>query len=153
MAKPHFFNILAGIFQGDTLAPFLFIVVLDYALKEALKISDEDCGIVIEPKQGSRFPEIRLRDLAYVDDIALINKSLKLAENLLHCVESSARMVGLHLNAGKTEINTSCIANSLEAKSLSCPQACGSFQILGGLYTRQLPRFQYTKRFSMGCSK
>ena len=117
--ETSFFNIFAGIFQGDTLTPFLFIVVLDYALKEAFKIADEDCGIVIEPKQGSRFPEIRLRDLAYADDIALINKSLKLAENLLHCVESSARMVGLHLNAGKTEIITSCVGNSYEVKSLS----------------------------------
>ena len=114
-----FFNILAGIFQGDTLAPFLFIVVLDYALKEAFKISDGNCGIVIKPKQGSRSPEIRLKDLAYADDIALINKSLHLAENLLHCVESSARMIGLHLNTGKTEILTSCIEDIQEVKSLS----------------------------------
>ena len=46
--ETSFFNILAGIFQGDTLAPFLFIVVLDYALKKALKIADGNCGIVID---------------------------------------------------------------------------------------------------------
>ena len=117
--ETSFFNILAGIFQGDTLAPFLFIVVLDYALKKAFKIADGDCGIVIEPKKGRRFPEIRLKDLAYADDIALINKSLKLAENLLHCIESSAQLVGLHLNAGKTEILTSGNIDTYQVKSLS----------------------------------
>ena len=30
-----FFQILAGVLQGDTLAPFLFIITLDYALKKA----------------------------------------------------------------------------------------------------------------------
>ena len=30
------FEITAGILQGDTLAPFLFIIVLDYALRKAL---------------------------------------------------------------------------------------------------------------------
>ena len=30
-----FFEILAGVLQGDTLAPFLFIIALDYALREA----------------------------------------------------------------------------------------------------------------------
>ena len=29
------FEIAAGVLQGDTLAPFLFIIVLDYALRKA----------------------------------------------------------------------------------------------------------------------
>ena len=117
--ETSFFNILAGIFQGDTLAPFLFIIVLDYTLKQAFKISDDECGIIIEPKRGSRYPEVRIKDLSYADDIALINKSLQLAENLLHSVESSAQLVGLHLNAGKTEILTNGVDNSYEVKTLS----------------------------------
>ena len=114
-----YFDILAGIFQGDTLAPFLFIIVLDYTLKQAFKVSDGECGIIIEPRMGSRYPEVRLKDLSYADDIALINKSLQLAENLLRSVESSALLVGLHLNAGKTEILTNNIDNPYEVKTLS----------------------------------
>ena len=30
------FDILPGVLQGDTLAPFLFIIVLDYALRQAI---------------------------------------------------------------------------------------------------------------------
>ena len=73
-----FFNILAGILQGDALAPFLFITVLDYVLKQAFKSSDDECGIIIEPQIGSRFPKVRLKDLSYADGIAHINKSLQL---------------------------------------------------------------------------
>ena len=114
-----FFNILAGIFQGDTLAPFLFITVLDYSLRQAFKIADSECGIIIEPRKSQRHPEIRIRDLAYADDIALLNKSVSLAEDLLHCVEISAMQVGLHLNASKTEIVTCNIKDPPNIKSFN----------------------------------
>ena len=103
--ETSFFDILSGIFQGDTLAPFLFIIVLDYALKEAFKISDSATGIIIEPRRSNRHPEIRIRDLAYADAIALLNTSLQLAENILQCVEKSASQVGLYLNAPKTKFS------------------------------------------------
>ena len=117
--ETSFFDILSGIFQGDTLAPFLFIIVLDYALKEAFKISNSDCGIVIEPRRSRRHPEIRISDLAYADDIALLNTSLQLAENLLHCVEQTASQVGLYLNAPKTNIITNNIKNDYNIKTLN----------------------------------
>ena len=31
-----FFNIVAGVLQGDTLAPFLFIICLDYVLRTSI---------------------------------------------------------------------------------------------------------------------
>jgi len=30
------FKMLAGVMQGDTLAPFLFVIILDYALRKAI---------------------------------------------------------------------------------------------------------------------
>ena len=29
------FDIISGVLQGDTLAPFFFIIVLDYAMRQA----------------------------------------------------------------------------------------------------------------------
>ena len=75
--------------------------------------------MVIEPRRSSRHPEVRIRDLAYADDIALLNSSLQLAESLLHCVEKSASLVGLYLNAPKTEILTSNINNDYDIKTLN----------------------------------
>ena len=31
------FNILAGVLQGDTLAPYLFVIVIDYVIRTALQ--------------------------------------------------------------------------------------------------------------------
>ena len=49
------FEITGGVLQGDTLAPFLFVIVLDYALRKALDGKEEDLGFTITPRksQGS----------------------------------------------------------------------------------------------------
>ena len=145
--ETSFFDILAGIFQGDTLAPFLFIIVLDYALREAFKICDSECGIVIEPRRSVRYPEVKIRDLAYADDIALLNKSLQLAENLLQCVEKSAMEIGLHLNSSKTEIIASNIKDPYEIKSLngSSLKKVSDFKYLGAYVPNSFHDFKIRK--------
>ena len=35
--ETDYFKIYAGDMQGDTLAPFLFIIVLDYAIRKAIQ--------------------------------------------------------------------------------------------------------------------
>ena len=40
------FDILAGVLQGDTLAPFLFILVLDYFLRISLD-SNNNLGLLL----------------------------------------------------------------------------------------------------------
>ena len=138
---------MAGIFQGDTLAPFLFITVLDYALRQAFSISDSECGIVIEPRRSPRHPEVRIKDLAYADDISLFGKSIQLAENLLHSVEQSALQVGLHLNASKTEIVTSNINDPYEIKSITGEsiKRVKDFKYLGAYVPNSLHDFNIRK--------
>ena len=43
----EFFEILAGVQQGDTLAPFLFIIALDCALREASR--ETHAGFILTP--------------------------------------------------------------------------------------------------------
>ena len=45
--ETELFDITAGVLQGDTLAPFLFIIVLDYALRKATNGKEEDLGFTI----------------------------------------------------------------------------------------------------------
>ena len=73
--------------QGDTLAPFLFIIVLDYALRQAIAGREESLGFTIKPRRSRRFPAVMLTDLDYADDIALISKQLEQAQELLSRVE------------------------------------------------------------------
>ena len=58
------FRILAGIMQGDTLAPYLFIIVLDYALTKAME-GREHLGFTLAPRRSRRHPAKTLTDLDY----------------------------------------------------------------------------------------
>ena len=40
--ETELFEITAGVLQGDTLAPFLFIIVLDCAMRKAMDGNEED---------------------------------------------------------------------------------------------------------------
>ena len=62
------FSTTSGVLQGDTLAPFLFITLLDYVLREAL--FDNIDGFTITPCRSSRYPAVRICALVYADDIA-----------------------------------------------------------------------------------
>ena len=67
------FDILADILQGDTLAPFLFIIVVDYVLPLSVdKVNDK--GFQLKPRQSTRYPAVYLTDTDYADDI---NKTTK----------------------------------------------------------------------------
>ena len=57
----------SGVLQGDTLAPFLFITLLDYVLCETL-LNNID-GFTITPRRSSRYPAVRIGALVYADDI------------------------------------------------------------------------------------
>ena len=97
------FEILAGVLQGDTLAPFLFIIVLDYALRKALQ-DHEDLGFTLIPRRSRRVQAVKLSDLDFADDIALLSDDMEAAQQLLLQVEGECMKVGLHLNAKKTEV-------------------------------------------------
>ncbi|KAJ4943497.1 hypothetical protein JOQ06_005997 [Pogonophryne albipinna] len=100
------FHFLAGVMQGDTLAPFLFIMVLDYALRKAISGREQDLGFTLTPRRSRRHPTVVLTDLDYADDISLLSDSVEQAQELLNRVESECAKVGLRLNAKKTEVIT-----------------------------------------------
>ena len=98
---------LYGVLQGDTLAPFLFIIAPGYALCISLdKINSN--GITIHPRSSSRNPSKHLTDLDFANDIALLAYSLGNTQNILLSLQQAAALVGLHINKDKTEyISTS----------------------------------------------
>ena len=50
-------NILAGILKGDTLAPFLLILVLDYVLRKSLDLNYSN-GLQLHPRKSSSVPAV-----------------------------------------------------------------------------------------------
>ena len=98
------FEITAGVLQGDTLAPFLFIIVLDYAMRKALgNGKEEELGFTLRERKSSRHPKEVIADLDFADDIALLSDGIKQAQELLLRVERECSKVGLRLNGPKTK--------------------------------------------------
>ena len=96
-----FFQIISGVLQGDTLAPYLFIICLDYALRISAD-KHKELGFTLEHR-SSRHPAKYMTDIDFADDIALLADNIADAEKLLHHIEAAAREVGLYINAKKTE--------------------------------------------------
>ena len=99
----EYFDILAGVMQGDTLAPYLFVIVLDYAMRQATEGKEEELGLTIKPRQSRRVPAVSITDLDFADDIALLCNDIDQAKQLLRNVEIECGKVGLGLNAKKTK--------------------------------------------------
>jgi len=64
------FNLTTSILKGDILAPFLFVIILDYVSRQYCFTTHED-------------PRIDLCDLNFADDIALLNDSADCARDHL----------------------------------------------------------------------
>ena len=100
LGPAEWFKTTSGVLQGDTLSPYLFIVLLDYALKKTLQ---DDVGFVVRKRSGSLFPAIHIGALAYADDICLLAESIDDVECSLHRLETTAAEIGLTINYNKTK--------------------------------------------------
>ena len=98
----EYFDIVAGVLQGDTLAPYLFIICLDYVLRTSIGKIREN-GFELTKKRSKRYPAKTITDANYADDLALLVNAPNQAETLLHSLEWAAAGIGLHVNAHKTE--------------------------------------------------
>ena len=74
------FLITTGVLQGDTLAPFLFIIVLDYVLQN----TEATTGLQTHPNE-------MLPDLDFADDIVLLDQGEIEALEHFRTIESSAK--------------------------------------------------------------
>ena len=98
----NYFDIVAGMLQEDTWAPYLFIICLDYVLRTSIDKIKEN-GFKLTKERNRRYPVQTITDANYADDIALLANTPAQAETLLHSLERAAAGKGLHVNAHKTE--------------------------------------------------
>ena len=97
-----YFDIVAGVLQGDTLAPYLFIICLDYVLWTSIDKIKEN-GFELTKKKNRKYPAKTINDADYADDIAILANAPAQAETLQHSLERVSAGIGLHFNAHKTE--------------------------------------------------
>ena len=100
--ETDYLDIVAGILQGDTLAPYPFIVCLDYVLRTSIDKIKEN-GFNLTKERSRRYPEQTITDVDYANDISLLANAPAQAETQLHSLKRVATDIGLHVNAHKTE--------------------------------------------------
>ena len=98
----EYFDIVAGVLKGDTLAPYLFIICLDYVLRTSIDKIREN-GFELTKKRSRRYPAKTITDADYTDDIAILANTPSQAETLLHSLERAVAGIGRYVNAHKTE--------------------------------------------------
>ena len=124
----EYFNIVAGVQQGDTLSPYLFIICLDYVLKTSIDKIREN-GSELAKKRSGRYPVKTITDADYADDIAILANAPNQAETLLHSLEREAAGIGLHIDAHKTEY--------------MCYNQTGDISTLDGTFLKLVDKFAY----------
>ena len=124
----EYFDIVAGVLQGDTLAPYLFIICLDYVLRTSIDKIREN-GFELTKKRSKRYPAKTITDADYTDDLALLANTPNQAETLLHSLERTAAGIGLHVNAHKTEY--------------MCYNQTGNITTLDGASLKLVDKFTY----------
>ena len=76
MVRTDTFPILAGVLQGDTLAPYLVII-------RAITGKEEQLGFTITPGKSRRVRPVIQTDFDLADDIALVSDTVEKAQALL----------------------------------------------------------------------
>ena len=93
-----YFDIVPGVQQGDTLAPYLFIICLGYVLRMSIGIM-KDNGFKWPKERSRRYPAQTITDADYANERALLANTPAQAETLLHSLERAAASIGFHVNA------------------------------------------------------
>ena len=63
----EYFDIVAGVLQGDTLAPYLFIICLDYVLRTSIDKIKENAFELTKNRSRS-YPAKTITDADYADE-------------------------------------------------------------------------------------
>ena len=87
----RYFRIMSGVKHGCVLSPLLFVLVIDYVLR--------DCtGFSIQIGEAKK-----LADLDFADDIAMMERNKAKLQDLLNTIRENARRLGLKINTEKTK--------------------------------------------------
>ena len=80
-----YFDIVAGVLQGDTLVPYLFFIYLDYVLRTSIDIMKYN-GFKLAKERSRRYAQT-ITDADYTNYIALLANTPAQAKTLLNSLE------------------------------------------------------------------
>ena len=92
--ETDYFEIFIGVRQGNTLAPYLFAIVLDYVMRQVFEGRESELGFHLHRRRSRRHPAVVITDLDFADDLALLTEEIAQAQEVLSRLETGARKVG-----------------------------------------------------------
>ena len=116
------------VLQGDTLAPYLFIICLDYVLRTSIDKIRKN-SFKLTKKKSRRYPAKTITDTDYANDIVILANTPNQAETLLHSLDREAAGISLHVNAHKTKY--------------MCSNQIGDISTLDGTFLKLVDKFTY----------
>ena len=91
----NFFNIETGVRQGYILSPLLFLLTIDFVMKNAMNKPN----ISISWNQGTR-----VTDLDFADNVTLLAETDEQLQDMTTNLEAEAAKVGLRMSHSKTKV-------------------------------------------------
>ena len=88
--ETDFFEIQAGVLQGGTLAPYIFAIVLDYAMRRAIDGREEELGFKVDRRRSRRHHPVVIADRDFADDIGITTEEIHQTQEMLASVELEA---------------------------------------------------------------
>ena len=92
------FQVRTGVRQGCLLSPFLFLLAIDWIMKETTS----------EGRNGIQWtlmgPNNQLDDLDFADDLALLSSTRQQMQAKTDTMAEKSAKIGLHVNRGKTKV-------------------------------------------------
>ena len=113
------------------LAPYLFIICLDYMLRTSIDKIREN-SFELTKNRSRRYPTKTITDANYAnyaDDLAILANTPNQAETLLHSLERATAGISLHVNAHNTEY--------------MCYNQTGDISTLDGTSLKLVDKFTY----------
>ena len=77
----------------------LFGLVIDFVMRSAVDMNNRYLSLI--PRRRSRYPEVKLSDLDYADDIALFDESENTMAETTEAIRATAGKPGLQMSCKK----------------------------------------------------
>ena len=94
----EFFDIVGGVFQGDTLPPIIFIICLEYALRTSIDLMKGN-GFALTKGRRGRYPVETITDKDYADALGLLKNTFAQTEAQLHSLVQATEGIDLSVIA------------------------------------------------------
>ena len=101
-----FFDIVAGVLQRDSFAPFTLITWQDYVLRTSINLMKWNGFTQKTKRQKADDIPQKLLQMLTIGDLAQLTNTPAQAKSQLHSLEQAARNIDLFMNADETEFTT-----------------------------------------------